>query len=328
MQITAHLTSGNPDFEERIRVTHDGQAHWADSAVNTCRECACWGFADEPFKRACSGRLLALPCTKFRELTGKKGPRVPHYAHACKFFERNPDAPSVFGKSSKRAQPEKDQIMSNALTTADDGWNSVPATTSGILRGQRMKLQQDGHYYLAKSTEPFFTEQDLVVVGVVTAWQRWQDKKIAETRVTLPGQSHPDRDELGFNDKVKWPVGYDGETKSDPWRDCRFLHLANPRSAQEFTLVVDNYHGRDAIGVLKDQIRNARTAHPSAVPIIKLAAEQRRTKYGSLVWRPLFVVVDWHVSATDSGPVVRDASPPQIEPPETLDGEMDDAIPF
>ena len=331
MQVTPHLTPGDPDFEERIRATHPGQAHWADNPAHTCRECSFWGFADEPFKRACSGRLLALQCAKFRELTGNKnGPRVPHYAHACKFLERNPDAPSVFGKLSKRAQPEKEQTkMANDIaTTTDDGWDAVPASSNGLIRGQRMAFPQDGNYYLAKSTEPFSTEQDLVVVGVTTAWQHWQNKQ-AETRVTLPGQRHPDRDELGDNDKSKWPIGFDGETRSDPWKDCRFLYLVNQRTAQEFTLILSGYHGRDAVGVLKDQIRNARTANPTAVPIIKLAAEKRRTKFGSTVWRPLFVIVDWHVSATDDGPAVNDTGPPLPEPEKAGGGSpFDDAIPF
>jgi hypothetical protein len=104
MQQTPHLTPGDPAFADRIHNTHAGQAHWADSTTDTCRECVGWGFADEPHKRTNRGRLLDRPCTKFLELTGQKGPRVPHYAHACRFFTRNPDAPKGVREISEQGK--------------------------------------------------------------------------------------------------------------------------------------------------------------------------------------------------------------------------------
>jgi hypothetical protein len=98
VKTTAHRTPGDPAFADRINNTHAGQAHWAEYPAHTCRECLFWGYANEPFKRTHSGRLLGQQCTKFSELTGKKGPLVPHFAHACRFFEPTPDAPSVFEK--------------------------------------------------------------------------------------------------------------------------------------------------------------------------------------------------------------------------------------
>lgn len=215
--------------------------------------------------------------------------------------------------------------MSNAVANQDDGWGSVPTTASGVLRGQAGKLHQDGKYYLMKSTAPFNTDQDLVVSGVTTAWQRWERRKPVELRITYPGAAHPDRDGLGHHDEDEWPVGPDGEKRVDPWKDVRFLYLVNPLTAQEFTIVIDNYHGRDAIGILKDQISNMRTVQPGAVPVIKLSAEKRRTKYGSLVWRPLFVIVDWRVSASKPDEPIK-----QIEAPAKAGGGglFDDDIPF
>ena len=68
-----------------------------------------------------------------------------------------------------------------------------------------------------------------------------------------------------------------------------------------------------------------RTVQPGAVPVIKLSAEKRRTKYGSLVWRPLFVIVDWRVSASKPDEPIK-----QIEAPAKAGGGglFDDDIPF
>ena len=129
--------------------------------------------------------------------------------------------------------------MSNAVANQDDGWGSVPTTASGVLRGQAGKLHQDGKYYLMKSTAPFNTDQDLVVSGVTTAWQRWERRKPVELRITYPGAAHPDRDGLGHHDEDEWPVGPDGRSASTRGRMSDFCiwSIRSPRRNSRLLLI-------------------------------------------------------------------------------------------
>jgi hypothetical protein len=74
-------------------VTEPGQADWArPDAVETCRLCLFWSGA----KRDRWARSSRRSAAKARQLLpGRRLPPVPHYAHSCRFFERNPSPPEA-----------------------------------------------------------------------------------------------------------------------------------------------------------------------------------------------------------------------------------------
>jgi hypothetical protein len=77
---TLHLTTSNPELEEKTRVTVPGMAHWAEPTSNKrCGECEFW--RDE------LNRKTARRCEKFSQLMhGIRGSRIPRDTKACKYF--------------------------------------------------------------------------------------------------------------------------------------------------------------------------------------------------------------------------------------------------
>jgi hypothetical protein len=128
---------------------------------------------------------------------------------------------------------ELTRINNNDVTpySANDGWDAVPASDGGMIRGVLVKFA-DGHFLIDKSTEAA-DHREMAVVGVVTLWIKWVDNK-PDPRVTQPGQRHPDRDEWGDLDPEAWEAGLDGKPK-DPWQDTRYLYLVDPRTGEELT---------------------------------------------------------------------------------------------
>lgn len=75
--------------------TYPGMASWAiPDSGRTCRECGNWMFNGH----LGDGRLRDAPCRKYQQLMhmGKKTPRVPHYAPACRFFAAVENPPTAY----------------------------------------------------------------------------------------------------------------------------------------------------------------------------------------------------------------------------------------
>jgi hypothetical protein len=93
LTLTSGLTQGRSDaLEQQIRMTHRGQAHWANGGPvgATCGECVFLGYYRQ--HRNGNGDLVKATyhggCGKFHQLTGVHGPVVPKHASACRYFER------------------------------------------------------------------------------------------------------------------------------------------------------------------------------------------------------------------------------------------------
>jgi hypothetical protein len=216
----------------------------------------------------------------------------------------------------------------------DDGF-AVQENQSGtsLIRGKMLKFA-DGQF-TADKTATIPGDTTLVAVAVITAWVHWVEGRPIEHRITSPGQQHPERDELPDLDENLWPPGLDDQP-SDPWKDTRYLHLIDPQSGTDFTFVTDSYGGRRGVGDLKSQIANVRSAHPAAVPVVKLGSTMMKTRFGPKP-RPEFLVVGWRGRSEGAAPLLLVEQPqrkslerrttPAPEPVPTND-DMDDGIPF
>lgn len=92
--VREHLTLGHGALERNIRKSFAGMAHFAGTGPDdkTCRECQFW--RSEGW--SAGGPLKAGACAKFRQMMQKPGPKVPHSASACKYFDENPMPPQAF----------------------------------------------------------------------------------------------------------------------------------------------------------------------------------------------------------------------------------------
>lgn len=93
--LTPYLTHDASNTPNGIGQTHAGMASWSVSDGRAeCRECVFFQHAQE--RRLADGRLGAARCGKYRQLMRKDGPKVPHTANACRFFELSPAPPAAY----------------------------------------------------------------------------------------------------------------------------------------------------------------------------------------------------------------------------------------
>ncbi len=195
-----------------------------------------------------------------------------------------------------------------------DNWGAIPTAGVSLVRGRIIKFSTTGDFLTG---EEDVTGEQFAVVGVEIFWVKWQGSKPVETLITTTGSMHPRREELGDLDPADWEDGLDGRPV-DPWRDARNLYLIDAKTAEEFTFVTSSFGGRSAIASLARQIGTVRKYHARATPIIELASEKMKTRFG-VKPKPLFRVIDWR------GVEEKPANP---SPAERLSQVIDDDIPF
>jgi hypothetical protein len=70
------------EFQERLSLTYEGQAHFASTGPVGARCCGCTYWGDG------QGRAVNRPCRKFSAMTGVGSKPVPGSALACRHFEK------------------------------------------------------------------------------------------------------------------------------------------------------------------------------------------------------------------------------------------------
>ena len=209
-----------------------------------------------------------------------------------------------------------------------DGWGSVPQSGGGLVKG-KLLLFKKGRFYLDKVE--LRAGVSAIAIGVVVCWIAWRDGRPAETLVTLAGQPHPDRKELGDLEPSKWPVSPISGKPEDPWKDTRLLYLADEQSAKVVTFTTSTYGGRRAVG---EQIATFRYAHPGAVPKVRLEAAEFRSRTFGLVSLPSFVVESWLRSSSEMQPLEQLPAPAAADVDDGMNArrfattDMNDVIPF
>jgi hypothetical protein len=212
------------------------------------------------------------------------------------------------------------RLTDASLTAFDhsDGWDDAADEISErIIRGSLLKFA-DWRWTYGQEGTPLKEGTRLVALGTAAAWVRWVDGKPAEYQVRRPGESLPDRGDLGDTDESKWEGGPDCKPR-DPWQNSRFVYLVDPATAEAFTFSTSSWGGRGAVIDLGDQIKRMRFARQGALPVVELHAAPMQTKFGKKS-KPWFKVVDWVGGADDN------ERQKQIESP-ARNGDMNDVIP-
>jgi hypothetical protein len=211
------------------------------------------------------------------------------------------------------------------MNNGNDGWGDAAAENAGrVLRGNLLKFSdwtwsKGGGAELKDGTQ-------LVALGTVRAWVKWEGGKPAKYLIPEAGRAMPEREELGDLNQDDWEAGVDGKPK-DPWQNTRFVHLVDPVSAEIFTFSTSSWGGRGAVADLAEQIQRVRYANPGALPVVELSAAPMVTKFGKKS-KPLFKVIEWR----KGGSLVQ-GDEPQPQPPRpqlehAAAKSFDDEIPF
>jgi hypothetical protein len=213
-------------------------------------------------------------------------------------------------------------IMNTAVQTyeahlpVDDGWaGAADEEAERLIKGSLLRFH-DWRFLAGKQATVIHPGTQLIALGTVALWQRWEGGKIVEVCVRAPGKLLPPREDLEHLDAAKWEKDANGMSR-DPWQNTRLVYFAHPVSAAMYTFSTSSGGGRSAVSALAGAIKRMRTAHPNAVPVVELRAEEMRTKFG-LKSKPAFDIVGWK-GVPEASP-----APPQI----TGGGDHDDQPPF
>jgi hypothetical protein len=91
-------------------------------------------------------------------------------------------------------------------------------------------------------------------------------------------------------------------SRATPGKIRGYLQLICQKTGADYTFIGDSHGAHRAVGDLKAQIRNVRTAHPGAMPIIALDGTAMKTRY-RMRPRPQFNVADWIDKQQDTAPL-------------------------
>jgi hypothetical protein len=198
--------------------------------------------------------------------------------------------------------------MGNSLIPSgdDDGFNNVPLTGRGAMRGSPITYNAvDGNYW--RDRVDVVNGEKLVVLGCRRGYQYWPlDGSAPQLLLDEPGAPHPKRSAFGDQDTSKWRDGPNG--KSDPYVDIWALFCANPDAGAESTFITPTAGGFMAAEILVEEIRKKRRREPDAYPLARLEDTTFKTRYG-VKKRPHFAIVGWVFPGGEREPT------PAPEPP-------------
>jgi hypothetical protein len=179
-------------------------------------------------------------------------------------------------------------------TSGNGGWGDAAAENPGrLLWGSLLKFNNEGKWGIGKEFVPLPNGFQLAALDTKAAWVFWQGGKPVDekTVVRAPGEQLPDRDTLGDNDKGQWEKGFNTEPK-DPWANTRYIHFANPETAEAYTFSTTSMGGMRAVSDLSDAVSRMRTVHADATPLIEFGSAPMVTRYG-VKPTPSFRIVGW-----------------------------------
>jgi hypothetical protein len=96
--------------------------------------------------------------------------------------------------------------------------------------------------------------------------------------------SLPDRDSAG------WGIGLSGAPE-DPWRPVVSVPLESTTSGAFFTLTGNNATVTNSLYRFLAEYRMLRRRNPDVLPVVKLSSGTYKSRFGTLVHRPVLVIV-------------------------------------
>ena len=188
-----------------------------------------------------------------------------------------------------------------------------------MIVGKLLKFSK-GDFVLGDAGETIADDAEFTVLmdELTVGWVRWEDDKVAETRMgrVIDGFAPQPRRELGDVDAAAWETAADGKAR-DPWQFQNYLPLERG-DGELLTFVASSRGALNAIAELcRIHSRHAKQ-HPNVYPVIRLRSDeyQHRVKEFGRIKFPVLSVVGW-TTKTDL--------PEQARP---TDDPLEDYLPY
>jgi hypothetical protein len=145
-----------------------------------------------------------------------------------------------------------------------------------------------------ENESPIDPDERLVVnpLEMVDTWAKFIDGKRVEGKVyrTADGEFAPAREALGDMDERKWPWDRSGKQRKDPWQRAVYL----PLRGEDGEICAFKATGAGAIAEIGELVGMYGSAdRHGKLPVIKPDSRSFESQHGSVIYVPVFRLVDW-----------------------------------
>jgi len=165
-----------------------------------------------------------------------------------------------------------------------------------MIVGKLLKFSK-GEFVLGDAGETIADDAEFTALmdELTVGWVRWEDDKVAETRMgrVIDGFAPQPRRELGDVDAAAWETAADGKAR-DPWQFQNYLPLQRS-DGELLTFVASSRGALNAVAELcRTHSRHAKQ-HRNDYPVIRLRSDeyQHRVKEFGRIKFPVLSVVGW-----------------------------------
>jgi hypothetical protein len=190
----------------------------------------------------------------------------------------------------------------------DDGFGYSLQFSDRLIKGLHARWTDSKAWH---DRDGLSVPSPLLVVGVTTALQRWENK-VPEVIVEKP---LPDLDALNTSIPMsKWETGLDGKPRP-PWALVFVVYMVDIQSGQTYTALNSTTGWRMAYEALCEAVTVKRMLHGGVrmLPIVDLQSRPFKTSFG-MRSRPHLHIVDWR-SADVKAPLPAAKTTPQLNAP-------------
>jgi len=228
-----------------------------------------------------------------------------------------------------------DQDCSGTTIKTDDGNGTATATvpaaplvnpfalfrqrnqSGGFFKGPLIKYEHTSgeHFRVRGETKTLIKPGERFKVNpheLTDTWTKWINGKAVERRTyrAINGEMAPTREELGDLDESEWPTK--GSKPKDPWQ--RQVYLPMKGDDDEICAFVAS--GQVAISEIGELVgMYGETDRGGKFPVIELDSRSFESSRGSLIYVPVFRLVDWEFWDGTPAPPVELVPAPSAPPP-------------
>jgi hypothetical protein len=236
-----------------------------------------------------------------------------------------------------------------STTAALDGFSGFNEEVEGaddrpqggsMIQGTLIKFTMEGEWVTGNG-DPMPSGQELIVIDLVRAVQKWIDGKVVETIIVPPGAKFPDVKAMNeAAPRSEWREDMSGKM-AGPWQMRYYVYLLDAHKLDKFTFPTSTIGGGMCCREIAGKVAFMREHKgPKVSAIITLADTFMNTQWGGRQ-RPHFNVVRWigfdggadkalpeSKPSLEGGAAAKSEAPPwnEVEEP-TLREELNDDLP-
>src|SRR5262249_42612109 len=149
-----------------------------------------------------------------------------------------------------------------------------------MIHGTLIKFTNEGEWVTGNG-DPMPRDQELIVIDLVRAVQKWVDGKPVETIIVPPGEKFPDVKAMNeAAPKSEWREDLNGVLVG-PWQMQYYVYLLDARTLDKFTYPTSTIGGGWACREIADKVAwMRRYKGPKVSAIIVLRDTHMNTRFG------------------------------------------------